>query len=237
VTPERSISVSASGSAEVSDGLVKILGSSSENVNFLSTGNGRLAIADTSGHATAFKGRVSGFGGTAHLNKNQFIDLASVTSAPNTISTSYLSGNVANTSGTLFVSSGGVQVGAITIVGQYSSSNFVVTSGAAGEVEITDPAVPNGGSVTPGLTAAFPRGGIDLPDIAFGAHATLAYLQKATGTGGTLTVSDGRRAAAIALLGNYMAGSLVTAADAHGTLVTEASHTGQQPLLAQPRHG
>jgi hypothetical protein len=34
--------------------------------------------------------------------------------------------------------------------------------------------------------------------------------------GGTLTVTDGRHAAAIALLGNYMAGSFVTAADGHG---------------------
>jgi hypothetical protein len=78
------------GVAKVGDGLVTIVGSSSENVAFLSTGNGGLAIADTSGHATAFNGRVFGFGGTAHANKNQFIDLISVTSAANTISLSYV---------------------------------------------------------------------------------------------------------------------------------------------------
>jgi hypothetical protein len=41
-----------------------------------------------------------------------------------------------------------------------------------------------------------------------------------------------RHAAAIALLGNYMAGSFVAAADGHGgTLVTEAQI---QPLLSHP---
>jgi hypothetical protein len=38
--------------------------------------------------------------------------------------------------------------------------------------------------------------------------------------------------AAIALLGNYMAGSFVTTADGHGgMLLTQAAQTGQQPLL------
>jgi hypothetical protein len=51
-----------------------------------------------------------------------------------------------------------------------------------------------------------------------------------------LTVSDGRHAAAIALLGNYMAGSFVATADGHGgTLVTQAQQTEQQPLLTHPR--
>jgi hypothetical protein len=50
-------------------------------------------------------------------------------------------------------------------------------------------------------------------------------------------VSDGRHAASIALLGNYMAGSFAVTADGHGgTLLTEASQNAQQ-LLAQPRHG
>ena len=42
-----------------------------------------------------------------------------------------------------------------------------------------------------------------------------------TNTGGTLTISDGAHAASIALLGNYIAGSLVTAADGRGgTLIS-----------------
>jgi len=52
-----------------------------------------------------------------------------------------------------------------------------------------------------------------------------------------LTVTDGRHAASIALLGNYMAGSFVTAADGHGgTLVTEASPTAP-PQLTRPHPG
>ena len=82
---------------------------------------------------------------------------------------------------------------------------------------------------------AFPRHGIDLPNIAFGAQTTLAYSENSADTDGMLTVSDGRHAASIVLLGNYMAGSFVTAADGHGgTLVTE-TQTQPQPLLSHPR--
>jgi len=203
-------------------------------VSFLSSGHGGLAIADTSGHATAFKGRVSGFGGTAHENHTQFIDLINVSSGGG-ITSSYTPA-VGNNSGTLFISSGGVQVAAITMVGHYSAGNFVITSGAGGKVEIRDPIVPNGGSVATGLAHTFPRAGIDLPNIGFGAQTTLAYAENAAGTGGTLTVSDGRHAASIALLGNYIAGSFVATADGRaGTLVTEASQGTQQPLLTHPR--
>jgi hypothetical protein len=49
-----------------------------------------------------------------------------------------------------------------------------------------------------------------------------------------LTVSDGRHAAAVALLGNYIAGSFVIGADGHGgTLVTDASQTAPA-LLTRP---
>ena len=48
-------------------------------------------------------------------------------------------------------------------------------------------------------------------------------------------MSDGRHAASIVLFGNYMAWSLVTAADGDGgTLVTAAEQT-PQPLLGRPR--
>jgi hypothetical protein len=94
----------------------------------------------------------------------------------------------------------------------------------------------NGGSVELGPARTFPRAGIDLPDIAFGAQTTLAYAANAAGAGGTLTIGDGRQAAAIALLGNYMAGSFVTTADGQGgTLLTQAAQTGQQLLLTHPK--
>jgi hypothetical protein len=140
-------------------------------------------------------------------------------------------------SGTLFVSSGGAVVAQITMIGNYTSKNFSIAADSNGNVEIVDPTVPNGGNITPAPTPAFPAHGIDLPNIAFGAHTTLAYLQNAGGAGGTLMVTDGRHAAAIALLGSYIAGSSVVVADGHGgTLVTAAEQT-QWPQLTRPPHG
>ena len=221
------------GVALVGDGIVDIAGSSGESVKFLSNGSGGLEIADTIGHTGAYSGRMSGFGGSGHSNTAQFIDLVSVTSA-GLITSSYVSA-IGNTSGTLFISSGGTLVAAIKMVGSYSAGDFHITSGNGGVVEITDPTVPNGGSVTSSATGRFPQLGTDLPDIAFGARTTLAYSQNAAGTGGTLTVSDGRHAASIALLGTYMAGSFVATADGYGgTLVTEAQ-PHEQTLLAHPR--
>ena len=104
-----------------------------------------------------------------HTNHKQFIDLVSVTSAANTISLSYVP---AAGSGTLFVSSGGAVVAEINMIGSYTSANFSIKADSNGNVEIVDPTVPNGGSVA---RETFPRHGIDLPDIAFGAQTTLAY--------------------------------------------------------------
>ncbi len=71
--------------------------------------------------------------------------------------------------------------------------------------------------------------------IAVVAQTTLAYAENGARTGGTLTVTDGRHAAAIALLGNYMAGSFFTTADGHGgTLVTE-TQPQQHTLLTHPQ--
>jgi hypothetical protein len=220
------------GVALIGDGVVDIAGSSGESVKFLSSGSGGLEIADTMGHTSAFSGRVSGFGGTAHGNQTQFIDLINVSSGGG-ITSSYVSA-AGNTSGTLFISSGGVEVAAITMIGHYSASNFHVTAGINGTVEITDPTVPNGGSVAGGLAQTFPRAGIDLPDVAFGAQTALAYAENGAGTGSTLAVSDSH-AATIALLGNYIAGSLVMGAAGHGTLVKDTPPSEQQPLLTHPR--
>jgi hypothetical protein len=118
---------------------------------------------------------------------------------------------------------------------RYTASNFHITAGVSNTVEITDPGVVNGGSVDGGgALAGDAHRGIDLPNIAFGAQTTLAYAENGARTGGTLTVMDGRHAAAIALLGNYVAGSFFTTADGHGgTLVTE-TQPQQQTLLTRP---
>jgi Ca2+-binding RTX toxin-like protein len=76
----------------------------------------------------------------------------------------------------------------------------------------------------------------NVPNIAFGAQTTLAHSQNSADTGGTLTVTDGRHAAAIALLGNYMAGSFVAAADGHGATLAAETLQAHQPLpLSHPR--
>jgi hypothetical protein len=123
------------------------------------------------------------------------------------------------------------------LVGAYSAGDFSIISGTSGTVAIVDPTVANGGSVEPGAGATFPRRGIDLPVIAFGAQATLAYAANAAGAGGTLTVNDGRHAATIALLGNYMAGSFATTAGGNGGgLISGAPQTEPQSLLTHPPH-
>lgn len=73
---------------------------------------------------------------------------------------------------------------------------------------------------------------IDLTNIPYVPGNTKASYS-GTSTSGTLTVTDGMLAANIALLGNYMASSFVTASDGGaGTLVMGQSSETQQTLLA-----
>jgi hypothetical protein len=119
-------------------------------------------------------------------------------------------------------------VAAINMIGAYTSANFSGKADSNGNVEIVDPTVPNGGSIV-----SFPSHGIEVPNIAFGAHTTLAYSENSPVP--NLGVTEGPYAAALALLGNYMAGSFATAAGGQGgTLVTQASQI-EQPLLTHPR--
>jgi hypothetical protein len=136
-----------SGSAvQIANGIVDVRSGGTANVAFLATGSGGLMIADVSGGTGAFTGAVFGFGGVNHANHKQYIDLVSVTSAPNTISLSYAS---ATGSGTLRVSSSGAVVASIELIGTYTSKNFSAKADGQGHVEIVDPTVPNGGSVAP----------------------------------------------------------------------------------------
>jgi autotransporter passenger strand-loop-strand repeat protein len=215
----------AATSVIISAGTVDALSGGTANVAFLPAGSGGLIIADTSGSTAAYTGTVSGFGGTNHLNSAQFIDLINVTS-DSTVSATF-------GGGVLTVSSGTTVVARIHLIGTYSAGDFSATSGISGTVAIVDPTVSNGGSVEPGPVPALARHGIiDLPNIAFGAQTTLAYAENSADTGGTLTVTDGRHAAAIALLGNYMAASFVTGADGHGGTLVSQPH--EQTLLTHP---
>jgi hypothetical protein len=53
-------------------------------------------------------------------------------------------------------------------------------------------------------------------------------------TGGTSTESDGSHAAGLALLGQHMASSFVTAGESHGATPIADPPASQPPLLAQP---
>ncbi len=76
-------------------------------------------------------------------------------------------------------------------------------------------------------------GAIDFSAVAFGGTTS------ATFSSGTLSVTDGTHAAAIALLGQYVAANFQTSDDGHGgTLVVDPPvvATEQQSLISQPQH-
>src|SRR5439155_17092802 len=105
-----------------------------------------------------------------------------------------------------------------------SSIEFAAASDAAVSFDIGATGtlkLDNSGSFT-GTVAGFALGdAIDLRDIVAGSNETLGYAVNATGSGGTLTVSDGTHTASLALLGQYAAADFVSASDGQGgTLVT-----------------
>jgi hypothetical protein len=60
-------------------------------------------------------------------------------------------------------------------------------------------------------------------------HASALPAMAASAVGGILSIKDGTQIAKLALLGNYMATSFVTAADGHGgTVVTEVAQSANQ---------
>ena len=164
--------VVSGGAVVVGNGIVDVLSAAPPTSPSSRTAQAASRSRTSANNASAFTGKVSGFGGPGHANHKQFIDLVSVTSAVGQIHLSYGSA-ASHTSGTLFVSSGGTLVAEINIIGAYTSANFSAKADSNGNVEITDPAVPNGGSAQ-----TFPRQGLDLPDIAFGAQTTLAVRRR-----------------------------------------------------------
>jgi len=132
--------VTGGGIVEIDNGLVRIQGSGSENVDFLSGGSGGLQIDNDSSSVSAYDGTISGFG----TNDKQYIDLRFVTFTSSGAFTDSFAG------GTLTVSSGGVVVAEINLSGTYSPTDFRFTSGPGDTVEITDPpaGTVTGGAVT-----------------------------------------------------------------------------------------
>jgi energy-converting hydrogenase Eha subunit B len=232
------------GTTVIGNGVLSIQHSSSENVTFLSAGTGALVLDAN------YTGKVTSFGG----NISQLIEFVLVASAGATVSYTSKSTD----SGILDVISGGHTVATVNMVGHYTTADFH-TSSFLGALTVTDPEVveqksgnasatiasgtvlevnvPDSGKVTfAGKLADFTaQDSIDLPNIPFGVHTTLGYSEDSSDTGGILSVKNGLHTTSIALLGTYIAGSFVAAADGHGgTLVTEAQ-PHEQTLLAHPR--
>jgi hypothetical protein len=112
-----------------------------------------------------------------------------------------------------------------------SNANIAFGAGSTGTLTLDD------SQAYSGTVAAFAPGThIDLVDIGFGASSTLGYAPNSSDTGGVLTASDGTHFANIALLGQHMAASFVSASDGHGgTLISDPPLTAH-PLLSLP-HG
>ena len=228
------------GATVVGDGLVDIQAvKSTENVTFLSNGSGGLEIIDTQANTSAFARKVSGFGGVSSTNTSQFMDLVSVTFVSGLMSDSYTA--ITSRSGVLTVTSGRTAVAKINLVGSgYTTSGFQLNSAADGSTIITDPEVVSGGGVeTSSAPVLAPQSSIDFlqdrlrrPHDAWLFGEQQRHQRDADGHGWP-------HIAKIALLGNYMAASFVTAADGHGgTLITEAAQTANQLLpLTTPHTG
>jgi hypothetical protein len=252
------------GTIEINNGIVDVTKSSSEDVIFTATGSGGLELAAAGSYTGTVSGFGGGshtngsqfidltavkFNSNVHSSFSGGV--LTITSATKTVATIDMSGSYVTSNFHLRAGSGGI--GTIITdpsVTEQQSGNPAAVIGGGTVLEVN---TPDSGKVTFGgsggalqldqsgpLTGTVKRGGakdgIDVPNIAFGAQTTLAHSQNSADTGGTLTVTGGRHAAAIALLGNYMAGSLVAAADGHGgTLVTETLQAHQPPPLSHPR--
>ena len=200
--------VTGGGIAKIANGILNIEGSGdNQNVVFQSAGTGTLEISDAPGNTSAFGGTVSGFGQNVH----QFINLTSVHFVSGVVSARY-SSSTAN-SGVLTVTSGGSAnvVAVIDLSGHYVTSNFHITSGSSGTVEIFDPPV-------------------GVQQTTFGSHQTLGYIEKIAET----AIGD-ILAGKFALLCNYMASEFANTIGGHaGTLPTEPQQMEQLPVLTHP---
>jgi len=212
------------GIAQVDDGVVEIAGPSNEAVSFVLTGSGGLQL---DGLNTTYSGRISGFGGSGHGNKNQFIDFTAI--AASGASFTYASGNSSNTSGTLAVTDG-IHAASVTLVGTYSSGNFSAGTDSSGHLVITDPWVVSGGLVVSG-TNHHHHHDQHPPHPDFHDNATLGYAKTDIDKGGKVLSTS--HTANLALFGNYMAASFVSGASYGGTGLPSEGQTTSM-ILSHP---
>ncbi|MFP3507449.1 beta strand repeat-containing protein, partial [Burkholderia sp. SIMBA_062] len=106
--------------------------------------------------------------------------------------------------------------GATLEFGGASAESTTFADGAAGTLKLDHSAGFTG------TVSGFGAGdALDLTDVLFGDHTTLSFAANDTGTGGTLTVSDGAHTAQVALQGNLSGGSFQLSHDqGSGTVVT-----------------
>jgi autotransporter passenger strand-loop-strand repeat protein len=224
---------SVTGVVEVGNGIVDIVASGGEAISFLSNGIGGLEIADKAGATSAYSGTISGFGGLAHSNKFQYIDLTSVSYVAGTITDSY-------SAGVLTVSSAGTTVATIDIAGSYVTSNFHVGSGAGGTVEITDPASVAtvssggiaGGKTIEGGTLEITSGGSAGGRVTFAANSGTLLLDHSTTFSGTVAGMTGQDTLDLRDI-NFATATFTSAGTtASSTLaITDGAHTAHILLL------
>jgi Ca2+-binding RTX toxin-like protein len=109
--------------------------------------------------------------------------------------------------------------GTVTVSGLASTvtiSNFEASGAIQDQLFINGQLVPNG-------------------QLADGQSVTVAAVN-GNNTGGTSTASDASHAAGLALLGQTMASSFVTAGDGHGGTPVTDQPPSPQPMLTQPQH-
>jgi RTX calcium-binding nonapeptide repeat (4 copies)/Protein of unknown function (DUF2974) len=130
-------------------------------------------------------------------------------------------------------SGGNFTISGSTDLDLFGGSNASVSfaSGSIGTLTLSD------SQAFAGTVAGLALGNyLDLADIAFGASTTLGYTPNANNTGGTLSVNAGSHTANIALLGNYLASSFVTASDGHGGMLITDPPPNQLAIIGQPLH-
>jgi hypothetical protein len=247
--------VTGTGSAQIrGPGEIEFGAASTNNVKFETGSTGELVLDES----VKYSGTIVGFGLTQSIDLADInVATATLSYAPNSPNTSGVltvndhDGHVAHIKfdGTFVVgdfhlaNDGGggtlltdppVDTAAHTIAEGATleiangASGKITFAGAAGTLQLDSPWAFSG------KVAGF--GGqdqIDLADVSFGAQTTLGYARDGS-TGGELKVGDGIHTAHIALLGNYMASSFITASDGHGGTLITAAPVAQQPLLATP---
>jgi len=109
-------------------------------------------------------------------------------------------------------------------------------------ITVTDPPASGSSTLELNRSGFVSRGGsgnaFDLMHIGSGASATLGYSSNHADTTSALCTSDGKLAASVALLRNYLAGSFAAPSEGHGmTLATDPQLiASQHPLLTPPMH-